>query len=209
VGLVLGALVLGGAAYAAISPLGQHHGSPDAKSGGAQPSGAARQRTGAAAGTGTVNGGSSGTGAASTAPVPARPGTAKDTEAHCRAYEHVRDKGQTLDATAWRRLVAAAGGAHKVAEYCAALEQERAGAQDNGGQDSGGQDSGGQDSGGQNDTAHDDAAQSSGTQNSGTQNDGGQSDGAQDSVSASPSSSADETNGGRSSGGNTGGTATR
>ncbi|MGW2856972.1 hypothetical protein ACWDAZ_35330, partial [Streptomyces sp. NPDC001215] len=47
------------------------------------------------------------------------PATAKDTEAHCRAYEHVKNRGKALDATAWQRLVAAAGGTDKVAAYCA------------------------------------------------------------------------------------------
>ncbi|MFI7016454.1 hypothetical protein [Streptomyces sp. NPDC050164] len=45
--------------------------------------------------------------------------SAQDTEAHCRAYERVKDRGRTLDATAWRRLVAAAGGEDEVDGYCA------------------------------------------------------------------------------------------
>ncbi|MCT9076273.1 hypothetical protein [Streptomyces fulvoviolaceus] len=49
-----------------------------------------------------------------------RPATAKDTEAHCRAYEQKAAKGSgALDATAWQRLVAAAGGEAKVSAYCA------------------------------------------------------------------------------------------
>ncbi|MER6531569.1 hypothetical protein [Streptomyces sp. NPDC001508] len=51
---------------------------------------------------------------------PDRPATATDTLAHCRAYEQVEGRGKALDATAWQRLVAAAGGADKVAAYCAA-----------------------------------------------------------------------------------------
>jgi hypothetical protein len=47
-----------------------------------------------------------------------RPGTAKDTEAHCRAYEQIKDRGKALEATAWQRLIAAAGGKDKVAAYC-------------------------------------------------------------------------------------------
>ncbi|WP_344390107.1 hypothetical protein [Streptomyces vastus] len=47
------------------------------------------------------------------------PSSAQDIEAHCRAYEQVKDRGKTLDATAWQRLVAAAGGESKVAAYCA------------------------------------------------------------------------------------------
>ncbi|MFH8453143.1 hypothetical protein ACH4CD_28355 [Streptomyces fungicidicus] len=50
---------------------------------------------------------------------PDRPGTAKDTEAHCRAYERVRGRGKALDSTAWQQLTEAAGGAANVAAYCA------------------------------------------------------------------------------------------
>ncbi|MFJ3984533.1 hypothetical protein [Streptomyces fungicidicus] len=50
---------------------------------------------------------------------PDRPGTAKDTEAHCRAYERVRGRGKALDSTAWQRLTEAAGGEANVAAYCA------------------------------------------------------------------------------------------
>ncbi|MER8071671.1 hypothetical protein ABTZ59_25570 [Streptomyces sp. NPDC094034] len=48
-----------------------------------------------------------------------RPATAKDTEAHCRAYESVRSRGNAVNSTAWQRLVTAAGGAENVAAYCA------------------------------------------------------------------------------------------
>ena len=49
-----------------------------------------------------------------------RPATAKDTEAHCRAYEKVKGNGKALESTAWQRLISAAGGEAKVAAYCAA-----------------------------------------------------------------------------------------
>ncbi|MEU3611113.1 hypothetical protein ABZ725_02195 [Streptomyces sp. NPDC006872] len=49
-----------------------------------------------------------------------RPANAKDTEAHCRAYENVRGTGKALDSTAWQRLVTAAGGEKNVPAYCAA-----------------------------------------------------------------------------------------
>ncbi|MFH9060028.1 hypothetical protein ACH4GM_02175 [Streptomyces coeruleorubidus] len=49
------------------------------------------------------------------------PPSAQDTEAHCRAYERVKERGRTLDATAWQRLVAAAGGEDEVDGYCAQL----------------------------------------------------------------------------------------
>ncbi|MFD0307102.1 hypothetical protein [Streptomyces sp. NPDC127119] len=51
---------------------------------------------------------------------PDRPSTAQDTEAHCRAYDSVKERGKALDATAWQRLVRAAGGEDEVAAYCAA-----------------------------------------------------------------------------------------
>ncbi|MES5816553.1 hypothetical protein [Streptomyces sp. RG80] len=50
---------------------------------------------------------------------PDRPVTAQDTEAHCRAYEKVRGRGNALNSTAWQRLVDAAGGEGNVARYCA------------------------------------------------------------------------------------------
>lgn len=50
---------------------------------------------------------------------PDRPVTAQDTEAHCRAYEKVRGRGNALNSTAWQRLVTAAGGEGNVARYCA------------------------------------------------------------------------------------------
>lgn len=49
-----------------------------------------------------------------------RPQSAKDTEAHCRAYEEVQGRGRAMDSTAWQRLVTAAGGEDGVAAYCAA-----------------------------------------------------------------------------------------
>ncbi|MFJ9033939.1 hypothetical protein ACIRQP_36760 [Streptomyces sp. NPDC102274] len=48
-----------------------------------------------------------------------RPVTAKDTEAHCRAYELVKSRGKALNSTSWQRLVTAAGGEENVAAYCA------------------------------------------------------------------------------------------
>lgn len=50
---------------------------------------------------------------------PDRPVTAQDTEAHCRAYEKVRGRGNAMNSTAWQRLVDAAGGEGNVARYCA------------------------------------------------------------------------------------------
>ncbi|MFE5260129.1 hypothetical protein [Streptomyces coelicoflavus] len=42
-----------------------------------------------------------------------------DTEARCRAYERLVGRGKALEATAWQRLVEAAGGAERVEVYCA------------------------------------------------------------------------------------------
>ncbi|PTM92446.1 hypothetical protein [Streptomyces sp. VMFN-G11Ma] len=48
-----------------------------------------------------------------------RPATAKDTEAHCRAYEKkLTGHGKPLDSTAWHRLITAAGGKKNVPAYC-------------------------------------------------------------------------------------------
>ncbi|GHA55711.1 hypothetical protein GCM10010330_04010 [Streptomyces tendae] len=45
-------------------------------------------------------------------------GVDRDTEAQCRVYERLAGKGKALDAAAWQRLVAAAGGAERVGTYC-------------------------------------------------------------------------------------------
>ncbi|ELS55928.1 hypothetical protein STVIR_3273 [Streptomyces viridochromogenes Tue57] len=50
---------------------------------------------------------------------PGHPSAAQDTEAQCRAYEQIEDRGNALDSTAWQRLVTAAGGEDKVVAYCA------------------------------------------------------------------------------------------
>ncbi|MDI6521068.1 hypothetical protein QMA61_33340 [Streptomyces coelicoflavus] len=52
---------------------------------------------------------------------PDHPATGRDTEARCRAYERVAGRGKALEATAWQRLVEAAGGAERVEVYCAEL----------------------------------------------------------------------------------------
>ncbi|MQY35958.1 hypothetical protein SRB17_39540 [Streptomyces sp. RB17] len=107
-GAVFASLALGGVAVAAIGSAGSStHGSGAGPKAG-HPSAVASERPG---------------GTASSAPFdgsrPAgRPASAQDTEAHCRAYEHVQGRGKALDATAWQRLVTAAGGKDKVAAYC-------------------------------------------------------------------------------------------
>ncbi|WP_051877094.1 hypothetical protein [Streptomyces natalensis] len=106
--VVFAGLSLGGVAVAAIGSAG-----PSADSGGtgrgtAHPTAIAPDRPG---------------GTASSAPSGHaghrdRPSPAQDTEAHCRAYKQVERRGKALEATAWQRLVAAAGGKDKIAAYC-------------------------------------------------------------------------------------------
>ncbi|MFF3512034.1 hypothetical protein [Streptomyces sp. NPDC002573] len=107
-GVVIASLALGGVAVAVVGTAGPSRDRAETGRETGRPSAVAPARPGGA-----------------TLPSPSgalgprnRPATAKDTEAHCRAYEHVKDRGKALDATAWQRLVAAAGGTDKVAAYC-------------------------------------------------------------------------------------------
>ncbi|MDQ1026610.1 hypothetical protein QF035_004192 [Streptomyces umbrinus] len=54
-----------------------------------------------------------------------RPPSARDIEAHCRAYDSVKKRGKALDSTAWRRLIQAAGGEENVEAYCAEQSAEK------------------------------------------------------------------------------------
>nr|WSY52291.1 hypothetical protein OG999_20655 [Streptomyces sp. NBC_00886] len=102
----LGSLTLGGVAVAAIGSVGSSH-----------ESGAGQNRTHASAA-------ATGSAGQPTSPTPGRtgaPATAKDTLAHCRAYENVKGNGKALESTAWQRFLAAAGGEKNVAAYCAQL----------------------------------------------------------------------------------------
>ncbi|MEU1407005.1 hypothetical protein ABZ471_32490 [Streptomyces sp. NPDC005728] len=105
----LASATLGGVAYAEIGSAGSGADAGDRQR--VHPSASAPERSATEP-----------TAPASTAPSarPDRPDTAKDTLAHCRAYEHVKGRGKALDSTAWQRLVTAAGGEEKVAAYCAA-----------------------------------------------------------------------------------------
>ncbi|MCI3275974.1 hypothetical protein [Streptomyces cylindrosporus] len=104
--LALAGLTLGGVAYAAIGTGG----------GSAHDDGhAARQHEHPPTGPSASAPRTPGTSAA----TPDRPATAKDTAAHCRAYENVKDSGKALQSTAWQRLIEAAGGEQNVAAYCA------------------------------------------------------------------------------------------
>ncbi|MEV3914011.1 hypothetical protein [Streptomyces canus] len=108
--VLLASLTLGGAAYAAIG-----------SAGGGEPLGAAGGkdvRPSVSASTPAASPSS----ARPPASAPAeRPPTAKDTLAHCRAYEKLRGRGKALDSTAYQRLVTAAGGEANVSAYCATL----------------------------------------------------------------------------------------
>ncbi|MGW0910609.1 hypothetical protein ACWD1Z_02500 [Streptomyces sp. NPDC002784] len=106
--LFVASLALGGAAFAAIGTAGS---SSDASDGPGTPT----PSTAAADPDPEPPATASGT---ATAPRD-RPSAAADTEAKCRAYERVRGSGRALDAPAWQRLTEAAGGAEKVAAYCA------------------------------------------------------------------------------------------
>ncbi|MGW1166717.1 hypothetical protein [Streptomyces sp. NPDC002550] len=114
--VALASLTLGGVAFAAIGSAGSGtHGRPGTPHP-ALPSASTPHRP-PAPGTPAGTAGQA-SGAASTRPH--HPATARDTVAHCRAYERAGDRSGALDATAWQRLVGAAGGEEKVAAYCAA-----------------------------------------------------------------------------------------
>ncbi|MFC3573622.1 hypothetical protein ACFOZ0_10140 [Streptomyces yaanensis] len=105
-GVVFASLALGGVAVAAIGSVGSS--ADGADRGTAHPSAAAPDRRGGEASSEPSGGLGPTDGSA----------TAQDTEARCRAYDQVKNRGKALDATAWQRLVAAAGGTDKVAAYC-------------------------------------------------------------------------------------------
>ncbi|MFJ8634343.1 hypothetical protein [Streptomyces sp. NPDC093568] len=106
--LFFASLTLGGAAFAAIGSSDSSD-DPAADKGRPTPSAGAPDRPGESRS--TLGAGSA---------RPGHPTTAQDTEARCRAYDQVKDGGKALDATAWQRLIEAAGGEDKVAAYCAA-----------------------------------------------------------------------------------------
>ncbi|UKY51686.1 hypothetical protein [Streptomyces inhibens] len=107
-GVVFASLTLGGIAVAAVGSAGSSAGGAGSGRGTARPSAVAPDQPG-----GTASPSSSGR------PGPTdRPYPAQDAEAHCRAYKQAEGRGKALDATAWQRLVAAAGGKDEVAAYC-------------------------------------------------------------------------------------------
>ncbi|MEU0947414.1 hypothetical protein ABZ379_32595 [Streptomyces canus] len=108
--VLLASLTLGGVAYAAIGSAGGGHDRGAARETDVRPSVSASTPAESPSGT------------RSSASVPSgRPPTAKDTLAHCRAYEKLGDRGKALDSTAFQRLAAAAGGEANVSAYCTAL----------------------------------------------------------------------------------------
>ncbi|WP_129307217.1 hypothetical protein [Streptomyces sp. L2] len=139
--VLVAGLALGGVAVAAIGS-----GGPGASHAGGD---GARQRSRPSAGTTRqpdaqrADGESRPDTPSPTGAAPARPGhpvTAQDTAAHCRAYRQgrVTRHGKALDATAWQRLVTAAGGTNKVAAYCTAqLAADDTAARDSGRNDTG------------------------------------------------------------------------
>ncbi|MFI5793373.1 hypothetical protein [Streptomyces sp. NPDC051677] len=113
---LIAGLTLGGVAYAAIGSVTD----------GGDDGGAGRPQRSASAASGRSDA-PSGAPSATDDAERDRPANAKDTEAHCRAYEKVQGRGQAMDSTAWQRLVTAAGGEENVAAYCAAHGQQKAG----------------------------------------------------------------------------------
>lgn len=107
--VVLASLTLGGAAFAAIGTSHPAAGGTGDDRGRPHPSTSGPTRPD----------GSPSPGSRATAVPSDRPATAKDLLAHCRAYDEVGGDGKALQATAWRRLVTAAGGETKVTAYCA------------------------------------------------------------------------------------------
>ncbi|MEU6574962.1 hypothetical protein [Streptomyces sp. NPDC046805] len=121
----LASLALGGVAVAAIgSAVSRDEDAADDMRG-AHPSVSVPKRP--APGSSAEASGNASAGSAGASAHPGRPDTAKDILAHCRAYEHVKDRGKAIDATSWRRLVAAAGGEKNVEAYCAAQLGQAAG----------------------------------------------------------------------------------
>ncbi|MGW2914686.1 hypothetical protein ACWC9X_30145 [Streptomyces asoensis] len=117
--VLVAGLALGGAAFAAVGAAGDGH------DGAAPASGRPEAPTAAKATGATSAPGSRSAGPSVSPPGPSsadRPVGAQDTEAHCRAYAKVEGRGRAMDATAWRRLVTAAGGEENVPAYCAARE---------------------------------------------------------------------------------------
>ncbi|MER5830574.1 hypothetical protein ABT116_06980 [Streptomyces sp. NPDC002130] len=117
--VLLASLTLGGVAVAAIGVAGSpQEGTKDAPERRPAPSSTPRDPAGHPPSGSRSHSPGTGAGPGSGPAHPERPSPAQDTEAHCRAYEGVRQRGKAMEATAWRRLVAAAGGESNVTAYC-------------------------------------------------------------------------------------------
>ncbi|GAA2286155.1 hypothetical protein GCM10010234_26750 [Streptomyces hawaiiensis] len=115
--VLLASLTLGGVAVAAIGVAGSpREGTKDTPERRPAPSSTPRDPAGQPPGGSHSPG--AGTGPGSAPAHSGRPAPAQDTEAQCRAYEEVRQRGKTMEASAWRRLVAAAGGESNITAYC-------------------------------------------------------------------------------------------
>lgn len=132
--VVLASLALGGVAVAAIGSSGSSQGSAD--------DGA--PRTPSASAPDDRRAGPAPTVTSGTSAGQDRPPSAQDTEAQCRAYDQVAGRGKALDATAWQRLLAAAGGEENVTAYCAAHTASATPAPENSRGGGGGQDKSGE-----------------------------------------------------------------
>ncbi|MFV0134042.1 hypothetical protein ACLGIH_12500 [Streptomyces sp. HMX87] len=118
----LASLTLGGVAVATIGSAGSSDGGEsDPRRPGPSASVGTTPGRGASSSPGTPPGGGPPASAATSAAPDRRDAAARETEAQCRAYENVADRGRALDSPAWQRLVEAAGGADRVGEYCARL----------------------------------------------------------------------------------------
>ncbi|GGW89755.1 hypothetical protein [Streptomyces lomondensis] len=109
--VLLASLTLGGVAVAAIGSAGSSDGGDDR----GRPPATTRAPGAPGASAGEPTDAASGSPSAR----PDHPAPSRDTEAHCRAYERVDGRGRAMDATAWQRLVEAAGGERNVTAYCA------------------------------------------------------------------------------------------
>ncbi len=118
--VLLASLTLGGVAVAAIGAAGSpEEGPKNAPEHPPAPSSAPRDPAGEPPRGSHSHSPGDGTGSAPAHPD--RPAPAQDTESHCRAYERAGERGKAMGATAWQRLVAAAGGERNVTAYCAGL----------------------------------------------------------------------------------------
>ncbi|MBL1081355.1 hypothetical protein JK359_05075 [Streptomyces actinomycinicus] len=145
--LAFASLTLGGVAVAAIGSVGSGTDAARDTTHSARPSAGHRHAPGDAAADG-AGAGAPDTASPGRSAHPGHPATARDTLAHCRAFVRAGDRGGALDATAWQRLVTAAGGPGKVTAFCAA-HMTRAQGKDTGKADASGK-SGEGDSSGEN-----------------------------------------------------------